>query len=167
MKTQKINKNKAIKIIIAFSLLLSSIESSAWRVHKHRDKIRFGYGFVQECTFYEVTSNGNLVITSVEINCRLEGDLPCRRGESNISPPSNDLEQCDEFTAVEKTIGINMINDAEGLIASGQTSGSESQTITFVSLSGQSYYRTFNITWVTNTDGSIDSEFYISEPVNL
>ncbi|MCC6721231.1 MAG: hypothetical protein IT243_03450 [Bacteroidia bacterium] len=60
-----------------------------------------------------------------------------------------------------------MINDAEALIETGQASGSESRTVTFVSPTGQIYYRTFSITWTTNSDGSIDSDFYILDPIYL
>ncbi|MCC6721232.1 MAG: hypothetical protein IT243_03455 [Bacteroidia bacterium] len=101
MNLQKINKLKSFKILIGLGLLLISVDSFAWRVHKHRDQLRFGYGVVIKCTTYDVGSNGNLYPTGVDITCRDAGELKCRRGASNAALPANDLESCDEYTAAE------------------------------------------------------------------
>jgi len=160
--TKQMNKTK---FLISLVLLLFSISSSAYKVTKHRDQLRLGYSFVEECTSYGVNSDGSLYITQVNMSCREPGGLGCRVGANNINPPSNDLEWAD-FTSAEKAIGITMINDSEASIDLGQASGSTSQTVTFVSPSNQSYYRTFTFSWITNTDGSVDSIFEISDPVN-
>ena len=147
-------------------LLLFSISSYAIEVKKKRDRIRFGYGYVSECIYYLVGSDGSLTVSNVEMSCREPGSLNCRQGANNAAPPSGDLDVFTELTPAERTTGNNMIYNAEIAIESGQASGSDSQTITFISPSGQSYYRTFSITWSTNADESIDSIFNITDPVN-
>ena len=157
---------KKTKISISLMLLLFSISSSAIEVKKHRDQLRFGYGLVQECNTYTINSDGSLVLTGSSITCRESGDLHCRQGASNVAPPSGDLDNFPQLTSAERTSGNNMIYNAEVTIESGQANGLNTQTITFISTSEQSYYRTFSINQSTNEDGSVDSTFTISDPIN-
>lgn len=144
-------------------LLCSSV--FAGPVKKHRDQLRFGYGFVESTEVYEVGADGSSTHVRTDVNCRESGSQRCRASSIVYVDPTNELDVFgSQYTAAEAAAAEDVLVAGDGDIESGILSGTESETVQFINVeTGVSYSRTFTYSWSTNTDNTIDSELSVSD----
>lgn len=154
-----------ISLLVGICFLITS-NASAEKIKKHRDQLRFGYDKVDSKEVYMVGPNGDLEHVRTDVWCSDGGSQRCRAASIAHPNPLNELDIFEnEFTEAEKVIAENVLIDGDTQIEGGSASGTISQTVQFVNTStGQSYYRTFSYVWITNSNGTIDGSFDVSDP---
>lgn len=154
--------------ILLMMIVLGTVASYAKKpiIHKDRDKLRFGYGEVNEEKIGTLNQEtGEIEIREIWITCFGAGKIKCRSGEDYSIP---ELTPVKSYTEAETLRAQELIDEGDGQIEGGKGEGVVSRTITFVNtVTGERYQRRFTYYWCTADNGHVLSWLEVSDPFSI